>query len=69
MEDCGIVKVKEIALSLSRGVTVLLVYVDEIIVPEDNEEEKIELIRKLMKEFEIKELGKYSLGIEVAYSV
>ena len=48
----------------------LLVYVDDIIVTEDNEEEESEISRGLMKEFEIKELErlKYFLGIEVAYS-
>ena len=52
------------------GVTALLVYVDDIIVTGNDEKEKHELKQKLVKEFEIKELGKlkYFLGIEVAYS-
>ena len=52
------------------GVTALLVYVDDIIVTGNDEKEKHELKQKLVKEFEIKELGKlkYFLGIEVTYS-
>ena len=74
MKDFGYKKSKGdhtvfIKHSETRGVTVLLVYVDDIIVT-DNEEEKSELIRRLMKEFEIKELGrlKFFLGIELVYS-
>ncbi|KAF5468706.1 hypothetical protein F2P56_012842 [Juglans regia] len=54
----------------ARGVTSLLVYVDDIIVIGNNEKEKEALKRCLVKEFEIKELGrlKYFLGIEVAHS-
>jgi len=56
--------------SKSRGVTVLLVYVDDIIVTGDDEEEQQLLGQHLAKEFEIKTLGKlkYFLGIEVAHS-
>nr|KYP52900.1 Retrovirus-related Pol polyprotein from transposon TNT 1-94 [Cajanus cajan] len=56
--------------SKSRGVTVLLVYVDDIIVTGDDEEEQRLLGQHLAKEFEIKTLGKlkYFLGIEVAHS-
>ncbi|CAJ2663478.1 unnamed protein product [Trifolium pratense] len=56
--------------SKSGGVTVLLVYVDDIIVTGDNEEEQQMLSQHLAKEFEIKTLGKlkYFLGIEVAHS-
>ena len=52
------------------GVTVLLVYVDDIIVTGNDEEEKEALSKCLVREFEIKELGrlKYFLGIEVAHS-
>ena len=54
----SICRVKEITLfikhSKPRRVTILLVYVDDIIVTGDNKEEKIELKRKLMREFEIK---------------
>ena len=48
----------------------LLVYVDDIIVTEDNMEGMEKLKSCLVKEFEIKELErlKYFLGIEVAYS-
>ncbi|KAG8491024.1 hypothetical protein CXB51_014147 [Gossypium anomalum] len=56
--------------SFSRGVTVLLVYVDDIIVTGDNLEGMENLKKCLVKEFEVKELGKlkYFLGIEVAHS-
>ena len=56
--------------SAARGVTALLVYVDDIIVTRNDEREKHDLKQRLAKEFEIKELGKlkYFLGIEVAYS-
>ncbi|KAL5577658.1 hypothetical protein UlMin_019357 [Ulmus minor] len=51
-------------------VTVLLVYVDDIIITGDNEIERERLKECLTKEFDIKELGrlKYFLGIEVAHS-
>lgn len=54
----------------ARGVTALLVYVDDIIITGNDEKEKGDLKQKLVREFEIKELGKlkYFLGIEVAYS-
>ncbi|KAI0518741.1 hypothetical protein KFK09_006177 [Dendrobium nobile] len=54
----------------SGGVTILLVYVDDIILTGNNEEEKASLRKNLTKEFDIKELGrlKYFLGIEVAHS-
>jgi len=56
--------------SAAGGVTALLLYVDDIIVTGNDEREKHELKQKVVKEFEIKELGKlkYFLGIEVAYS-
>lgn len=56
--------------SSEGGVTALLVYVDDIIVTGNDEKEKRDLKGRLVKEFEIKELGrlKYFLGIEVAYS-
>lgn len=52
------------------GVTALLVYVDDIIVTRNDEREKQELTQRLVKEFEIKELGKlkYFFSIEVTYS-
>ena len=52
------------------GVTILLVYVDDIIVARNDENEKEALKKCLVREFEIKELGrlKYFLGIEVAHS-
>ena len=70
----GTSKVKVITPFLSniqqQGVTILLVYVDDIILTGNDEEEKEVLKHKLVQEFEIKELGKlkYFLGIEVAHS-
>jgi len=51
-------------------ITVLLVYVDDIIVIGSDEKEKLRLKTQLAQEFKMKELGKlkYFLGIEVAYS-
>ena len=56
--------------SNSGGVTVLLVYVDDKIVIGDDLKGREDLRKCLVKEFEIKELGrlKYFLGIEVAHS-
>ena len=56
--------------SASRGITALLVYVDNIIMTGNYEKERNNLRKWLMKEFEIKELGllKYFLGIKVARS-
>ena len=55
---------------VSRGVTTLLVYVDNIVVTGDDLQGIEALKRSLLQEFEIKELGrlKYFLGIEVAHS-
>ena len=54
--------------SISRGITALIVYVDDIIVTRNDEKEKNTLKQCLAKEFEIKDLGKlkYFFGIEVA---
>ncbi|WVY95453.1 hypothetical protein V8G54_034541 [Vigna mungo] len=55
--------------SKSREVTMLLVYVDDIIVIGDDEDEQQRLGQHLAKNFEIKTLGKleYFFGIEVAH--
>ncbi|RVW62074.1 Copia protein [Vitis vinifera] len=52
--------------SATRGVTALLVYVDDIIVTGNDEREKHEVKQRLATKFEIKELGKlkYFFGIE-----
>ncbi|PKU84535.1 putative mitochondrial protein [Dendrobium catenatum] len=54
----------------SGEVRILLVYVNDIILTGNNEEEKASLRKSLTKEFDIKELGrpKYFLGSEVAHS-
>jgi len=54
-----------------RGkLTLLLVYVNDMIVVRDDEHEKETLKEKLVVQFEMKDLGKvkYFLGIDVAYS-
>ena len=50
--------------------TILVIYVDDIIITGSDMEERIRLEQSLMNEFSIKNLGrmKYFLGIEVAYS-
>ena len=50
--------------------TLLLVYIDDMIVAEDDEYEKQILKENLVVQFEMKDLGKlkYFPGIEVAYS-
>ena len=55
---------------LGEKVTTLLVYVNDIVVIGNNEEEQHLLKENLAKEFKIMDLGmlKYFLGIEVAYS-
>ena len=54
----------------SGGITTVLVYVDDIILTRNDENERQTLRQCLTKEFEIKELGKlkYFRGIEVAHS-
>ena len=56
--------------SLSGGVVILLVYVDDIIITGDDSLAIVELASYLASEFVIKHLGplRYFLGIEVAYS-
>lgn len=51
-----------------KKVTVLIVYVDDMIITGDNEEEILKLQEELATNFEMKNLGglKYFLGIEVA---
>jgi hypothetical protein len=56
--------------SITGGVTILIVYIDDIIITGDDFVERDKLRKRLLAEFEIKELGKlkYFLGIEVAHS-
>ena len=56
--------------SQTRGVTILIVYVDDIIITGNNEEEAIKMEMQLTAHFEIKRLRaiKYFLGIEIAQS-
>ena len=56
--------------STSGEATILIVYVDNIIVTRNYDKEKLSLKHCLVQEFEIKDLGKlkYFLGIEVAHS-
>ena len=56
--------------SLARGVMVLIVYIDDIVLTRDNDVEISELKKVLATEFEVKDLGllKYFLGMEVTRS-
>ena len=56
--------------SNSGEVTILIIYIDDIIITVDDSMEKDKLRKRLFAEFEIKELGrlKYLLGVEVAHS-
>ena len=56
--------------STSDKITVLIVYVDDIVLTGNYKEEMAHLKHLLSREFEIKDLGhlKYFLGIEVARS-
>ena len=53
-----------------RKITILVIYVDDIIITGSDMEERIRLEQTLMNEFAITKVGrmKYFLGIEVAYS-
>lgn len=59
-----------VRISTENRTTILIVYVDDIILTGDHEEELDRLKEKLAKEFEIKDLGtlKYFLGMEVVRS-
>ncbi|RDX85300.1 Copia protein, partial [Mucuna pruriens] len=61
---------RNLGISKTKGERLHLIYVDGIIIIGNDEKEKGDLKQKLIREFEIKELGKlkYFLGIEVAYS-
>ena len=51
-------------------ITALIIYVDDMIITENNDKEIIDLQKHLANEFEMKNLGglKYFLGIKVARS-
>ena len=54
----------------NRKITALIIYVDDMIITGNDDEEIIDLQKHLANEFEMKNLGglKYFLGIEVARS-
>ena len=56
--------------SSAQGITILIVYVDDIIITENNTAEAKRLEDHMLKHFEVKSLGllKYFLGIEIAKS-
>jgi hypothetical protein len=58
------------SISILNRIPILAVYVDDIIITRDDEEETMKLKESLRKEFEVKDLGrlKYFLGIEIARS-
>jgi Reverse transcriptase (RNA-dependent DNA polymerase) len=51
-----------------KKIVILIIYVDDMNITEDNHKKIMMLETKLLKEFEMKDLGgiKYFLGIEVA---
>lgn len=55
---------------LSEKISSIIVYVDDIVLIRDREEEISKLKRFLANEFEVRDLGnlKYFLGIEIARS-
>lgn len=57
--------------STSRKITVLIVYVDDIVLTRDDSKEMARLKGELFKGFEIKDLGQlhYFLGMKVARSM
>ena len=56
--------------SLSGRISIIIVYVDDIILTGDHEEEISKLKRFLANEFEVRDLGnlKYFIGMEIARS-
>ncbi|XP_038889357.1 uncharacterized mitochondrial protein AtMg00810-like [Benincasa hispida] len=56
--------------SISGKIAVLIIYVDDIVLPVDNDDEIMRLKTKMVEEFEIKDLGKlrYFLRMEVVRS-
>ena len=61
--------VQTCALPICNKITILAVYVDDIVITGNDDEEIKCLKKRLAKSFEVKDLGylHYFLGIEVAY--
>ena len=75
MKKCGYKQCQSdhtlfVKFSTEKKIAILIVYVDDIILTDDFDEELQILKQHLARKFEIKELGnlKYFLGIEVARS-
>ena len=75
MRDCGYKQSNGdhtlfIKHTAKGGMTVLIVYVDDILITGNDEEEIKDISEGLARQFDIKALGtlKYFLGIEVAHS-
>ena len=54
----------------SRGITLLLLYVDDMVISGDDTDTILSLKQRLQQEFQMKDLGhlRYFLGLEVAYA-
>ncbi len=52
---------------IDHGIVVIVIYVDDLIITRDNDEDIFDLKKLLKQKFEMKDLGelRYFLGIEV----